>query len=106
MPPIDYNPLRNRIRDLGLTQKECAEKIGISEGQLCQKMAGNYEFRQSEISKLCDLLGIEGSDIKVFFFYTQELRFINFPTPAAPPTPGGPAAPHPPGGDDRRFPIY
>ena len=54
MPPIDYNPLRNRIRDLGLTQKECAEKIGISEGQLCQKMAGNYEFRQSEISKLCD----------------------------------------------------
>lgn len=48
MPPIDYNPLRNRIRDLGLTQKECAEKIGISEGQLCQKMAGNYEFRQSE----------------------------------------------------------
>ena len=41
MPPIDYNPLRNRIRDLGLTQKECAEKIGISEGQLCQKMAGN-----------------------------------------------------------------
>ncbi len=24
----------------------------------------------------------------------------------APPTPGGPAAPHPPGGDDRRFPIY
>ena len=40
MPPIDYNPLRNRIRDLGLTQKECAEKIGISEGQLCQKMAG------------------------------------------------------------------
>lgn len=68
MPPIDYNPLRNRIRDLGLTQKECAKKIGISEGQLCQKMAGNYEFRQSEISKLCDLLGIEGSDIKVFFF--------------------------------------
>ena len=71
MPPIDYNPLRNRIRDLGLTQKECAEKIGISEGQLCQKMAGNYEFRQSEISKLCDLLGIEGSDIKVFFLHPR-----------------------------------
>ena len=45
MPDMDYTLLRGRIRDCGLTQKELAEKAGISEGQFCQKLAGNYVFR-------------------------------------------------------------
>ena len=48
MPTMDYTLLRGRIRDCGMTQKELAEKAGISEGQLCQKLAGNFAFRQDE----------------------------------------------------------
>lgn len=40
MPEINYNPLRGKIRECGLTQKECAAKIGLSEGQLNRKLAG------------------------------------------------------------------
>ena len=39
MPTMDYTLLRGRIRDCEMTQKELAEKAGISEGQFCQKLA-------------------------------------------------------------------
>ena len=39
MPTMDYTLLRGRIRDCGMTQKDLAEKAGISEGQFCQKLA-------------------------------------------------------------------
>ena len=58
MPTMDYTLLRGRIRDCGMTQKELAEKAGISEGQLCQKLAGNFAFRQDEIDRICALLSI------------------------------------------------
>lgn len=47
----------------GLTQKECAAKIGLSEGQLNRKLAGEYNFKQSEIHNLCDLLDIDAKEI-------------------------------------------
>lgn len=70
MPVIkyNYNALRAQMHDKGVTQKECAERIGVSESHFCQKMAGNFDFKQSEIAKLCDLLGIEISNVKKFFF--------------------------------------
>lgn len=40
MPTMDYTLLRGRIRDCGMTQKDLAEKAGISEGQFCQKLPG------------------------------------------------------------------
>ena len=42
MPTMDYTLLRGRIRDCGMTQKDLAEKAGISEGQFCQKLAGKF----------------------------------------------------------------
>lgn len=68
MPQMDYTLLRGRIRDHGLTQKDLAEKIGISEGQFCQKMAGNFMFRQDEINRICTLLEIQPAEIGSFFF--------------------------------------
>lgn len=52
----------------GLTQKECAAKIGLSEGQLNRKLAGEYNFKQSEIHNLCDLLDIDAKEIGYYFF--------------------------------------
>lgn len=68
MPQMDYTLLRGRIRDHGMSQKEVAEKIGVSEGQFCQKMSGNFAFRQDEINRICTLLDIESAEIGRFFF--------------------------------------
>lgn len=68
MSEINYNPLRGKIRECGLTQKGCAAKIGLSEGQLNRKLAGEYNFKQSEIHNLCDLLDIDAKEIGYYFF--------------------------------------
>lgn len=68
MPDVNYNPLRGRMREFGLTQKECAAKIGLSEGQLNRKLAGEYDFKQDEIHKLCNLLDIDATEIGRYFF--------------------------------------
>ncbi len=73
MPDMDYTLLRGRIRDCGLTQKELAEKAGISEGQFCQKLAGNYVFRQDEIDRICALLSIQPTDIGQYFFLPKKV---------------------------------
>lgn len=68
MPEMNYNPLRGRMRECGLTQKECAAKIGLSEGQLNRKLAGEYYFKQDEIHSLCRLLNIDAAEIGHYFF--------------------------------------
>ena len=68
MPEMNYNPLRGRMRECGLTQKECAAKIGLSEGQLNRKLAGEYDFKQYEIHSLCRLLNIDAAEIGHYFF--------------------------------------
>lgn len=73
MAQMDYTKLRGRIRERGMTQKEVAEKVGISEGQFCQKMSGNFVFRQDEIDRISDLLDIDAAEIGAFFFSPQKL---------------------------------
>ncbi|WP_417405989.1 DUF739 family protein [Hominenteromicrobium sp.] len=75
MPEINYNPLRGKIRECGLTQKECAAKIGLSEGQLNRKLAGEYNFKQSEIHNLCDLLDIDAKEIGYYFFVLKVEKY-------------------------------
>ena len=67
MPKMDYSKLLGRIKENGHTPKSVAEAIGISESQFCQKLAGNYPFKQSDIQRLCDLLGIGAADIGSYF---------------------------------------
>ena len=76
MPEMDYANLRERMRDSKLTQKECAELIGISESQLNRKLAGEFVFRQDEINKLCEILEIDGTEIGKYFF-SPKSRNIN-----------------------------
>ena len=68
MTDVNYNPLRGRMRECGLTQKECAAKIGLSKGQLNRKLAGEYDFKHDEIHKLCNLLDIDATEIGRYFF--------------------------------------
>ena len=73
MAKMDYTLLRGRIRERGLTQKEVAEKVGISEGQFCQKLSGNFVFRQDELDRISNLLEIGADEIGNFFFSPQKL---------------------------------
>ena len=68
MPEMDYSKLRGRIAECGMTQKHLAEKIGVSEGQLCQKMSARFTFKQKEILDICSVLGIDVGQISAFFF--------------------------------------
>lgn len=68
LPDMDYSKLRGRIREFGYTQQKLASTIGISEGQLSQKMQGNYPFKQSEIEKICCVLEIDSMEIGSYFF--------------------------------------
>ena len=59
----------------GLTQKECAAKIGLSEGQLNRKLAGEYNFKQSEIHNLCDLLDIDAKETGYYFYVLKVEKY-------------------------------
>ena len=68
MPKMDYSKLLGRIKECNLTQKNLAKKIHISESHFCQKIGGNYPFKQTEIQRICEELQIPASEIGRYFF--------------------------------------
>ena len=62
---INANKIRARIVELGMTQKEVAEKIGMSEKTFSVKM-NNGKFGLDEADKMINVLKIEQPD-KYFF---------------------------------------
>ena len=56
---MEYMKLRARFTELGLTQAEVAEKIGISANSLSRKLNGRQDFKLSEVRSLCNVLGID-----------------------------------------------
>lgn len=68
MPEMDYRKLIGRISELGLTQKEVASSIHLSESHFSQKMQGKYPFTQREINAICDCLFIIKDEIGDYFF--------------------------------------
>lgn len=68
MPKMNYAKLLGRIKECGLTQKELANKAGISESQMHQKLKGTYPFRQNDIQVICNILDIPADSIGVYFF--------------------------------------
>ena len=63
------NKLRAKIRENGFTQKEVAEKIGISLQSLSYKINNKIEFIASEMERLFNLLDI--TDKVSYFFYSS-----------------------------------
>ena len=56
---MEYMKLRARFTELGLTQAEVAEKIGISANSLSRKLNGRQDFKLSEVRSLCKVLAID-----------------------------------------------
>lgn len=50
---------------LSLTQKEMAEKLGLSEGQYRAKEKGYYDFSESEMMKFYKVVHEKNNDVKI-----------------------------------------
>lgn len=55
---MNANFLRSEMVKCGMTQKELAKSIGISENSLSRKMTGKREFTLKEATAICAVLHI------------------------------------------------
>lgn len=68
----DYRKLLGKIKEEGLTLKEFAKLIGISQSTLSIKLSCKAYFTQKEMGNTCKVLGIDAKDIGIYFF-TQKV---------------------------------
>ena len=65
------------LRTMARRQEDwCAQsrdKYAELNRQFCQKLAGNFAFRQDEIDRICALLSISPADIGRYFFLPKKL---------------------------------
>lgn len=64
----DYSKLKERINEKFGSQRGFAEKIGISEVYLSQKMVGKRGLTLDDIELWSDELDIPSSEIGIYFF--------------------------------------
>lgn len=67
-----YDKLRGKIKEVCGTQDMFAEKLGIGRVSLSQRLNNQLEFSQDEIFKSCEILKIDLSDMREYFF-TQKV---------------------------------
>lgn len=63
-----YNKLRGKIIEKFTTQGVFAEKIGLSETSVSNKMTGKSGFNQEDIVKWCEALEIPLDEAGQYFF--------------------------------------
>lgn len=64
----DYSKLLGRMREKGYTQIDVCKKMNVSETTLNLTLGNKRAFRQTEISKLCEILEIALEDVAIYFF--------------------------------------
>ncbi len=67
------NEVRKRIDEKGLKLNYIARKLGISPYSLSLKLNNQNEFKSSEISIMCDILGITNLKEKEALFFSHEV---------------------------------
>lgn len=65
---FDYSKLKGRIVEKVGSQREMADRLGISKTVFYQKMTGNVRFTTDDISKISSILNIPSSEIGIYFF--------------------------------------
>ena len=68
----DYKKLVGKIAEVFGKQYLFAQKMGWSERTCCLKLNNKIEWKQSEILRACELLGITDAEICTYFF-TQKV---------------------------------
>ena len=66
--PYDYSKLYGLIAEKCGTQAIFAQKIGPSERSVSLKLNGKIGWKQTEIAKACEVLGISAENIPAYFF--------------------------------------
>lgn len=69
-----YGKLRGLIAEKGYTHVEVAHVLGITKQCFWKKLNGKVGFKQKDIVKLCNLLGIDKSDIGLFFYDVEDFE--------------------------------
>ena len=64
----DYRKLNGRIVEICGTQAVFAEKMGLSERTISLKLNNKIAWKQSEIQKAVEILGIPDDEIQLYFF--------------------------------------
>ncbi|HLQ87160.1 DUF739 family protein [Ligilactobacillus aviarius] len=65
---INNSLLWGLLKSKKLTQKELANRIGITNQTLSLKMSGKVQFKQKEIKKISEVLDIPQNKIGEYFF--------------------------------------
>lgn len=65
---IQGNKIKARMVELGISQNDAAEAIGIKQPTFSQKCNGVRDFKTSEVQKLVELLKIDSEDVAKYFF--------------------------------------
>lgn len=64
----EYNKLIGRIVEVCGTRTEFAKRMGFSERTLSLKLNNKVPWKQPEIMKAIQVLGLEEADIQEYFF--------------------------------------
>lgn len=64
----DYAKLNGRIVEKCGTQAVFAEKMGLSERSISLKLNNKIAFKQPEIQRALDVLGLVSEEIQEYFF--------------------------------------
>lgn len=64
----EYNKLIGRIAEVCGTRTEFAKRMGFSERTLSLKLNNKVPWKQPEIMKAIQVLGLEEADIQEYFF--------------------------------------
>ena len=69
----DYSKLLGLIKSNKQTQETLSKAIGVRANTLSLKLNNRANFKQSEISSICEILNIPDKEIGVYFF-THEVQ--------------------------------
>lgn len=72
-----YEKLRNAFENSGYTQKELADKAGITSSSLCRYLEGSREPKATVLFKLCECLNIDIYDLFTNDPKTLESKSLN-----------------------------
>lgn len=64
----DYSKLLGRIIETQGTRAKFASEMGLSERSVSLKLNDKVPWKDTEISKACNILGISDSEMHLYFF--------------------------------------
>ena len=65
---FNHSKLLGRMKEIGITQEELANRVGIKPGTLSFKLNGRSKFTTNEILAVCEVLEIDPQYIPIYFF--------------------------------------